>query len=92
MNALNNNSQTESSVTSVRAVRWIWVHGGFGWNGVLLLVATVAIFGFVDYRLLRSMSEEERCELSATYRIRQKIKMALIDQQSKRVKAFYGRS
>ena len=53
MNALNNNSQTESSVTSVRAVRWIWVHGGFGWNGVLLLVATVAIFGFVDYRLLR---------------------------------------
>jgi hypothetical protein len=29
--------------------------------------------------------EEERCELSATYRIRQKIKMALIDQQSKRV-------
>ncbi len=53
MNALNNNSQTESSVTSVRAVRWIWVHGSFGWNGVLLLVATLAIFGFVDYRLLR---------------------------------------
>ena len=35
------------------AVRWIWVHGSFGWNGVLLLVATLAIFGFVDYRLLR---------------------------------------
>ena len=34
-----------------------------------------------------SMSEEERCELSATYRSRQKIKMALIDQQSKRVSA-----
>jgi hypothetical protein len=34
------------------------------------------------------MSEEERCELSATYRIRQKIKMALIDQQSKRAKAW----
>ena len=29
--------------------------------------------------------EEERCELSATYRIRQKIKMALINQQSKRL-------
>jgi len=25
--------------------------------------------------------EEERCELSATYRIRRKIKMALIDQR-----------
>ena len=37
-----------------------------------------------------SMSEEEeRCELSATYHSRRKIKMALIDQRSKRVMAFY---
>jgi hypothetical protein len=35
------------------AVRWISVHGSFGWNGVLLLVATVVAFGFIDYRLLR---------------------------------------
>jgi hypothetical protein len=35
------------------AARWIWVHGSFGWNGVLLLVATVVVFGFVDYGLLR---------------------------------------
>src|SRR5437660_11723882 len=40
-----------------------------------------------------SMSEEEeRCELSATYRSRRKIKMALIDQQSKRVKAFHEKA
>lgn len=54
MNALNNQSQTESSVTSVpsRALDF-GVHGSFGWNGVPLLVATVAVFGLVDYRLLR---------------------------------------
>jgi hypothetical protein len=35
------------------AVRWVWVHGNLGWNGVLLLVATAVVCGFIDYGLLR---------------------------------------
>ena len=42
------------------AVRWIWVHGSFGGNGVHLLVATVVVFGFVDYRLLRFYEQRGR--------------------------------
>lgn len=53
MNALNNKSQTESSVTSVRGRALDLGSRKFWRNGVLLLVATVAILGFVDYRLLR---------------------------------------
>jgi hypothetical protein len=37
----------------VFAVGWIWVRGRFGWNGVLLLVAMVVVFGAIDYGLLR---------------------------------------
>jgi hypothetical protein len=86
MNALNNKSQTELSVTSVRGraldlgSRKLWLE----WRP--LLFATVAIFGFVDYDCCDSMSEEEeRSELSATYLSRRKIKVALIDQRSKRL-------
>lgn len=35
------------------AVRWSWVYGRLGWDGVLVLTATVVIFGVIDYGLLR---------------------------------------
>ena len=35
------------------AVRWSWVHGRLGWDGFLVLTATVVLFGVIDYGLLR---------------------------------------
>ncbi|HKV77182.1 MAG TPA: hypothetical protein VJP02_03540 [Candidatus Sulfotelmatobacter sp.] len=34
-------------------VRWTWVHGRLGWDGVLALAATVVVFAVIDYALLR---------------------------------------
>ena len=35
------------------AVRWSLVHGRLGWDGLLVLTATVVLFGVIDYGLLR---------------------------------------
>lgn len=35
------------------AVRWSWVRGRLGWDGFLVLTATVVVFGVIDYGLLR---------------------------------------
>jgi hypothetical protein len=42
------------------AVRWILAHGSFGWEGVILLVGVVVVFGFVDYQLLRFYEKRGR--------------------------------
>jgi hypothetical protein len=42
------------------AVRWSWVHGSLGWNGVLVLAASVVLFGAIDYGLLRFYERQGR--------------------------------
>ncbi len=73
MNARNSKSQTESSVTSVRAVRW------FGFTEVLAGMASPCLLPrsqISDLLITDSCDslseEEERCELSATDRSRRK--------------------
>jgi hypothetical protein len=84
MNALNSKSQTESSGPRSGPC------AGFGFTEVLAGMASPCLLPqFSDLLITDSCDsiseEEERCELSATYRSRRKIKMALIDQRSKRV-------
>jgi hypothetical protein len=42
------------------AVRWVWIHGHLGWDGVSLLVAMVVAFGVVDHGLLRFYERQGR--------------------------------